>query len=44
MGKGGRITYEVQPDLFEGCKNELLDDTDFSMPIDRDGLQYGWRI
>ena len=40
IGKGGRITYEVQPDLFEGCKNELLDDTDFSMPIDPDGLQY----
>lgn len=40
IGKGGHITYEVQPDLFEGCKNERLADTDFSMPIDPDGLQY----
>ena len=40
IGKGGHITYEIQPDLFEGCKNELLDDTDFSMPIDPNGLQY----
>jgi 6-phospho-beta-glucosidase len=39
-GKGGHVVYEVQPDLFEGCKNENLADTDFSMPIDPDGLQY----
>lgn len=40
IGKGGHVVYEVQPDLFEGCKNENLKDTDFSMPIDPDGLQY----
>jgi 6-phospho-beta-glucosidase len=39
-GKGGHVVYEVQPDLFEGCKNEELPETDFSMPIDPDGLQY----
>jgi len=39
-GKGGSVVYEVQPDLFEGCKNEFIGDTDFSMPIDPKGLQY----
>ena len=39
-GKGGHVEYEVQPDLFEGTKNEYLTDTDFSMPIDPNGLQY----
>lgn len=39
-GKGGSLVYEVQPDLFEDCKNEYLEDTDFSMPIDPDGLQF----
>ena len=34
IGKGGHVVYEVQPDLFEGCKNEFIGDTDFSMPID----------
>lgn len=40
IGKGGDVTYEVQPDLFEGCKNECIGATDFSMPIDPMGLQY----
>ena len=40
IGKGGSITYEIQPDLFQGCKNNLIGETDFSMPIDPDGLQY----
>ncbi|MGP1376935.1 MAG: glycoside hydrolase family 1 protein [Bulleidia sp.] len=40
IGKGGKVIYEVQPDLFEGTKNEYLLDTDFSMPIDPVGLQY----
>ena len=39
VGKGGHVTYEIQPDLFEGCKNEYLADTDFSMPIDPTGLE-----
>ncbi len=39
-GKGGHVEYEVQPDLFEGTKNEYLVDTDFSMPIDPSGLQF----
>lgn len=39
-GKGGKIVYEVQPDLFECCKNDNIKDTDFSMPIDPIGLQY----
>lgn len=34
------MVYEVQPDLFEGCKNEFIGDTDFSMPIDPVGLEY----
>lgn len=40
IGKGGHVVYEVQPDLFEGCKNEFIGDTDFSMPIDPVGLEY----
>ena len=40
IGKGGHVVYEVQPDLFEGCKNEYIGDTDFSMPIDPVGLEY----
>jgi 6-phospho-beta-glucosidase len=40
LGKGGSVTYEVQPDFFEGCKNEFIGDTEFSMPIDPIGLQY----
>lgn len=40
IGKGGHVTYEVQPDLFEGCLNETIGATDFSMPIDPMGLQY----
>lgn len=40
IGKGGSVIYEVQPDLFEGCKNDFIGDTDFSMPIDPTGLQY----
>ena len=39
-GKGGHVVYEVQPDLFQGCKNDSLAETDFSMPIDPNGLQY----
>lgn len=39
-GKGGHVVYEVQPDFFEGCRNETIGDTDFSMPIDPIGLQY----
>ena len=40
IGKGGHVTYEIQPDLFEGCQNETIGATDFSMPIDPMGLQY----
>lgn len=40
IGKGGNVTYEIQPDLFEGCLNETIGATDFSMPIDPMGLQY----
>lgn len=40
IGKGGSVTYEVQPDLFEGCKNEYIGETDYSMPIDPMGLRY----
>ena len=40
IGKGGHVTYEIQPDLFQGCKNEFIGETDFSMPIDPSGLQY----
>ncbi len=40
IGKGGSLTYEIQPDLFEGCKNEHIGETDYSMPIDPTGLQY----
>lgn len=40
LGIGGSVTYEVQPDLFEGCKNEHIGATDFSMPIDPNGLQW----
>lgn len=40
IGKGGNVVYEVQPDLFEGCKNDTIGATDFSMPIDAMGLQY----
>ncbi len=40
IGKGCHVVYEVQPDLFEGCKNEFIGDTDFSMPIDPVGPEY----
>lgn len=40
IGKGGSVTYEIQPDFYEGCHNDYLKDTDFSFPIDPDGLQY----
>ncbi|MBQ9327092.1 MAG: glycoside hydrolase family 1 protein [Solobacterium sp.] len=40
IGKGGKVTYEIQPDFYEGCHNDFLQDTDFSFPIDPDGLQY----
>ena len=39
-GKGGHAVSEIQPDLFEGTDNPHLESTDFSMPIDPNGLEF----
>lgn len=39
-GKDGHVVYETQPGFYKMCKNETLKETDWSFPIDPQGLEY----